>query len=132
MRAKGWLTHLKTLARALAELLQAEVAALGDDLLRSARELRTGVVLLVVGAFFGFWTIGALAYAAIEVLSFWLPRWGAVLACLGGFALLTLVFVLLGRSRLRRLETPAQTVTRRIESHSAWLREEVLPDPESE
>lgn len=132
MPAKRWLAHLGTLGRALVELLQAELGALGDDLLATARRLRSGVVLLLVAAFFGFWTIGALAYAAIEVLTFWLPRWGAVLACLGGFAVLTLLFLLLGRARLRRLESPAKTVARRIESHSAWLREEVLPEPDRE
>ncbi len=132
MRPKAWLTHVISLGRALLELLRAEVDALGDDLRQTARQLRGGVVLLLVAAFFGFWTVGALCYAAIELLSLWLPRWGAVLACLGAFAVLTLIFVLLGRARLRRLESPARTVTRRIESHRTWLREEVLPDPERE
>lgn len=132
MQAKGWLARVKSLGQALLELLSAEAAVLGSELRVSARQLRTGAVLLAVAAFFGFWTVGALAYAVIELLTFWLPRWGAVLACTGGFALLTLVFVLLGRARLRRLESPVQTVTKRIESHNAWVRDEVLPGPDPE
>ena len=89
-------------------------------------------MLLVVAAFFGFWTVGALAYALIEILTFWLPRWGAVLTGTGVLAIVTLIFVLVGRARLRRLESPMKTVTRRIESHNAWLRQEVLPDGDAE
>ncbi len=114
------------------ELASAEVVALGDDLRASATQLRKGSVLLLVAAFFGFWTIGALAYAAVEILAFWLPRWGAVLACLGGLALLTLIFALLGRSRLKRLESPMKTVSKRIESHRVWVQDELLPGPDRE
>lgn len=112
------------------DLLSAELGALGEELRGSARELRRGTVLLVVAAFFGFWTVGALAYALIELIAFWLPRWGAVLAGTGIFALLTLIFLLLGRSRLRRLESPVRTVVRRVESHNAWLHDQFLPSDE--
>lgn len=132
MQGKGWLARLRSLGQALVELLSAEVAALGDDLKGSAKQLGRGAILLAVAAFFGFWTVGALAYAVVEILTFWLPRWGAVLACTGAFGLLTLIFLLLGRSRLRRLESPVQTVAKRIESHSAWLRHEVLPGSDQE
>lgn len=130
--ARGWLARLKALGHALVELLSAELAALGEDLRGSALELRRGTILLAVAAFFGFWTVGALVYALIELLALWLPRWGAVLAATGAFALVTLVFVLLARARFVRLESPVQTVAKRIESHSAWLRDEVLPGPERE
>ncbi len=132
MRAKGWLGKLKALGTALVELLLAELATVGEDLRRSARELKSGLVLLVIGAFFAFWTVGALAYGAIEVLAIWLPRWGAVLAVGGSFALLTLLFLLLGRSRLRRLESPARMVGRRLGGHTAWVQEQLLGDPEQE
>lgn len=120
--------RLKALGRALVELLSAEVDALGEELRGSARRLRGGVVLLVIGAFFGFWTVGALAYALVEILTFWLPRWGAALAATGGFALLTAIFAVWGRSRLKRLESPMRTVARRIEGHNAWVREQLLPE----
>lgn len=126
MRARGLLGRLRPLGRALVELLRAELATIGDDLKRSARELRSGAVLIAVAAFFGFWTIGALAFAAVEVVHLWLPRWGAVLIVAGAFALLTLLFLLLGRGRLRRVESPARTVGRRLEGTGAWVQNELL------
>ena len=129
---KGWRARLGALGQALVGLLTAELEALGADLRGSATQLRRGAVWLAVAAFFGFWTVGALFYALIEVLTLWLPRWGAVLAGTGGFALLTLIFVLLGRACLVKIENPVDTVNRRLESHRAWLREDVLPGPEPE
>lgn len=130
MRARGWFGRLRALGSALIALLQAELAAIGEDLQRSARELRVGLLLLLIAGFFGFWTVGALAFAAVELTSLWLPRWGAVLVVGGAFALLTLIFVLLGRAHLRRLENPAKTVGRRLEGHSAWVQEQLLGEPE--
>ncbi len=130
--ARGWRARLGALGQALIELLTAELEALGADLRGSANQLKRGAIWLAVAGFFGFWTVGALFYGLIEVLALWLPRWGAVLSGTGAFLLLTLVFVLVGRACLVKIESPVQTVSKRIESHRSWLREDVLPGSEPE
>lgn len=132
MGPKAWMQRLRSLGQALVELLQAEVDALGADLKGSARELGRGVALLVAAAFLVFWVLGGLAYGAVEVLSLWLPRWGAIFTVTGFWAIVALILALLGRSRLRGLEAPARTVKRHIASHTAFVRQELLPDDGSE
>ncbi len=130
MRAKGWLGGLRGLGRAAVELLQAELGALVEDLQRSARELRSGAILSAMGAFFAFWTLGALLYAAIELVTLWLPRWGAALSVGGAFGLIALILFLVARARFRAVESPSQTVSRRLEGHSEWVEQQFLSDSE--
>ena len=120
--------RLRSLGQALVELLQAEVDALGADLQGTASELAKALALLAGAAFLLFWVLGGLGYGAMEVLSLWLPRWGAVFTVVGVFALFALILALLGRSRLRRLEAPAATVKRHLASHKEFVRQELLLD----
>jgi hypothetical protein len=132
MGPKAWIRRLRSLGQALVELLQAEVDALNADLKGSARELGRGVALLMFAAFLAFWVLGGLAYGSVEVVAMWLPRWGAIFVVTGVWALVAGVLALLGRSRLRRLETPVRTVQRHFASHQAFVREELLGDGEEE
>ena len=124
--------RFRALGAALVELVRAELAAILEELQRSARELQRGAVLLAVAAFFGFWTIGALAFAAVEAAALWLPRWGAALAVAGLFALVVLVLLLVARAHLRKVESPARVVGRRLEGHGAWVQDELLGEGDRE
>lgn len=128
----GFVGRLRALGRAWSELVQAELGALQSDLRVSATTLRAGAVAFAIAGFFAFWTVGGLTWALVEILAFWLPRWGAVLSATGLFALFALTFGLIGRAQLRKLESPARTVAKRVESHSQWVKQTLLGDPDSE
>ena len=116
----GWGASLQALGGAFSELVQAELAALGDDLSRSGRRLGGALLLLASALFVLFWGIGLLIYLAVEVAHQWLPRWAAAAVVLAVVLLLMVVLAAIGRRRLQRLETPTAMVRRRWESHRAW------------
>ena len=123
---KRWLERFGSLGQALLELLQAEVGALTDDLRASGRRLGVALLLFVVALFVVFWWCGVLTYTLVELLALWLPRWGAALSVAGILALVAAVFALVGYLRLRRLEAPAATVRRHLDSSVDWWQSRVI------
>ena len=127
----GWGASLQALGGAFSELVQAELAALGDDLSRSGRRLGGALLLLASALFVLFWAIGLLVYLAVEVAHQWLPRWAAAAVVLAVVLLLMAVLAAIGWRRLKRLEAPTAMVRRRWESHRAWWVDQ-FPDAGSE
>lgn len=125
-RRSRWRRSLLSVGRASVDLVGAELGALAEDLKSSGRVLSRSLVLLLLAAFFLFWALGALVCVAIVVLALWLPLWGAALAVLGALLVLTAMLGGLGWRRIRRLETPARTVKRRVANHALWLRSQNL------
>lgn len=128
-RRSGWLRGFRALGQASVELVGAELAALAEELKTSGKVLSRSLVLIVLGAFFLFWALGALTYTAIIVLALWLPRWASALIVLGALLGVAASLAGLGWYRIRRLETPAVTVRRRAAEHATWLRGQSLPAP---
>ncbi len=128
MRARraSWLELIRSVGRALLELAAAEVEALVAELKSSGRTLGRAVLLFLVAGFFAFWTIGLLLQSTVELLALWLPRWGAALTVAGVGLLAGAIFAGVGWLRVRRLESPAETVRRRVRDHVGWLQENVL------
>lgn len=121
---KGFLTdrvdRFGALGQAALGLLRAEATALRLELEGTARGL-VRVLLLFVAALFGlFWALGALIFALVEIGALWLPRWGAALILVAVLAVCALALALVARSRLRRLDTPAETMRRRSEELQGW------------
>jgi len=126
---RGWIELFRSLGQALLEVLRAEAEALGEDLRRSGAELLRGLALLGGAAAVAFWTLGVLVLALIAVLAIWLPLWAATLIVAALFAGTTGVLAALGWRRLRRLETPAASVRRRVEDHLDWWQSRLLAEP---
>ena len=121
----GWVESIRSVGEAALELLRSELAAVGEDLSASGRGLMVAAGLFLGAAFLVFWALGLLAYVGLEILALWLPRWASGLILLGLLVLVILILVALGRARIRRLETPASTVRRRLDDHRQWWRREV-------
>jgi hypothetical protein len=119
-RLAGWLEQLRSVNRAFFDVLRAELDALGRDLAASGRRLTGGLVLLAIAAAIALFLLGALVFTLIAVVAIWLPLWGAGLVVTGLLLVATLVVGGLGWKRLRRLESPAETVRRRLDDHLAW------------
>lgn len=120
----GWGASLQALGGAFSEVVQAELAALGDDFARSGRRLGGALLLLALALFVLFWAVGLLIYLAVEVAHQWLPRWAAAAVVLAVVLVLMFVLALVGRRRLKRLEVPTATIRRRWESHRSWWSEQ--------
>ena len=116
----GWNASLRALGAAFGELMNAELAALGDDLSRSGRRLGGALLLLAAALFALFWGVGLLVYLAVEVAHQWLPRWAAAAVVLGVVLLVTALLAAIGWRRIERTEWPAETLRRRWEGHRAW------------
>lgn len=91
--------------------VRAELRAARDEIGDRARDARSGVVLLVVGALFGVVTVILLAAAVVALLSLALPVWASTLIALGVFAVVTGIVVAVGLRGLRRGVPPLPTDT---------------------
>lgn len=124
---RSWTGSIRELGLATGDLLRAELAAIADELGASARALLTALLIAAVGGAFAFWALGLFVDLAIELFALFLPRWGAVAAVLGIFVLVAAVLLGWARLKLRRLESPAGTVRRRIEESRHWWSERIAP-----
>jgi hypothetical protein len=126
---QGWIELLRSLGGSLFEVLRAEAEALGEDLRRSGSGLLRGLALLGAAAAVAFWTLAVLLLALIAVLAVWLPLWAAALIVAALFAGAAGSLAALGVRRLRQLETPAESVRRRVADHLDWWQHRLLAEP---
>jgi len=125
---RPWVELFRALGQSLADLARAELAALQAELARNGRTLALALGLFGAAAVVGFWLIALVIYTLIQVLALWLPEWGASAVVTGIFALAAAVLALLGRLRLRRLESPAATLGRRWQGHREWWDRRLLAE----
>jgi Putative Actinobacterial Holin-X, holin superfamily III len=125
---QGWIELFRSLGEALFEVLRAEAEALGEDFRRSGRDLARALALLGGAAAVGFWTLGVVVAALVAVLAIWLQPWAAALIAAAIFAAVAGLLAALGLRRLRRLESPAESVRRRVSDHVAWWRTRLLAE----
>lgn len=126
---QGWIELFRSLGQALFEVLRAEAQALGDDFRRSGRQLLLALALLGAAAAIGFWTVGVVVLTLIAVLMIWLPAWAAALIVLALFVAVAGLLATLGVLRLRRLESPAESIRRRVADHLDWWEHRLLAEP---
>ncbi len=117
---RRWSDLLAALGQAGLDLARAEYDAASSEIRGSGRALAKALLLLLIALFALFWAIGAGALVVVEVGSLWLPRWAAGLVVLALFLLAGLIFAVVARRRLGRIEPPAETVRRRLNEHRDW------------
>ncbi len=122
---RSWTGTIRELGLAAGDLLRAELTAIADELGASARALLSSLLIAAVGGAFAFWALGLFVDLAIELLALVLPRWGAVGVVLASFVLVAAVLLGWARIKLRRLETPARTVRRRVMASRRWWSESI-------
>lgn len=122
----SWLGISRQLGQSLLELLKAELEALGSDLGASAQKLLRIGGVLAAALFLAFWSIGILAYLAVELLNIVLPPWAASLTVLAVFVLATVVCGSIAKRRIGRLESPTATLSRRFEDHRDWWESRIV------
>lgn len=126
-----WIDLFRSLGEALLEVWRAELATLQDDLSRSGRQLGVALGLFGAAAVLLFWTVGLLLFALIALLHIWMPWWGAALIVLALFLIAMAILGRLGLNRLRKVESPVETVRRRVDSHLDWWQHGLLARPQT-
>jgi hypothetical protein len=126
-----WIDLFRSLGEALLEVWRAELATLQDDLSRSGRHLGVALGLFGAAAVLLFWTVGLLLFALIALLHIWMPWWGAALIVLSLFLIAMAILGRLGLNRLRKVESPVETVRRRVDSHLDWWQHGLLARPQT-
>lgn len=131
---RSWSGLVREVGRSFLALLRAEIDALVGDFQGSARTLVRALLLAAVAGAVVFWAIGLLIDLAVELLALVLPRWGAAAVVLGVLIVAALVLAIVVRRRFMAIESPADTVRRRVEESRVWWTrriegEEALPPP---
>lgn len=130
MGPRAWKRRVVALGSSLNELLRAELAAMWGDLVASARRVGGASILMVVGGVLCLLALTALALTLFEALALVLPRWAAAASITGILALVGGVLIAMGRSRIRKTESPAETVRRHFKDHRDWWERDILEEGE--
>ena len=127
----GWIELFRSLGEALLEVWRAELATLQEDFGRSGSYLGRALAFFAAAAVLVFWIVGLLLFVLIALLHVWLPWWGASLVVLTLFVATAALLAWLGASRLRQVESPLETVRRRVDSHLDWWQHGLLAQPKT-
>ena len=117
---------MRSLGESLLGVAGAELAAVKGDIRASARQVGIAALLALAAAFLFFWVVGGVGFVLFQVLTLWLPGWGAALIVLAIFLLVASILAWAARARLRAVEPPADTVRKRFDDHVAWWQGEVM------
>lgn len=125
---RGWTDLLRSLGESLIGVAGAEAAALKGDLRASGRQFAIVVALAATAALLCFWLVGAAWFVLFQVLTLWLPNWGAAAIVFAVGAILALLVAMVTRQRLRSIELPVDTVRRHFDDHLAWWDSQMFPE----
>ncbi|HEY0511273.1 MAG TPA: phage holin family protein [Thermoanaerobaculia bacterium] len=117
---------VRSLGEALLEVWRAELGTLQEDFERSGRNLGMALGLFGAAAMLLFWIVGLVLFVLVSLLHVWLPWWGASLVVLALFVIVAAVLARFGLGRMRRVESPVETVRRRVDSHLDWWQHNLL------
>lgn len=126
-----WIDLFRSLGEALLEVWRAELGTLQDDLSRSGRHLGVALGLFGAAVLLLFWTVGLLLFVLVALLHIWLQWWGAALIVLALFLIAMAILAWLGLRRIRKVESPIETVRRRVDSHLDWWQHGLLARPQT-
>ena len=124
-RGGEWIYLSRELLGDLLDVMDAEVAAARSDLGISGRFAGKAAVFFAIAASILIWLPAILGYVMVRVLAQWLPDWGAGLIVFAFFLVVAGILGLIGWSKMKRIENPIDTVTRRTREHLGWWRSEV-------
>jgi len=82
--------------------VRTEIGAARDEIAGRARDARTGIVLVVVGAVLALVTTTLIAAAGVVALALVLPLWSATLVVFAVFAVVTALVLAAGLRGLKR------------------------------
>src|SRR5215203_1719463 len=127
----GWIDLVRSLGESLLEVWRAELDTLQDDFKRTGHHLGLALAFFGAALILGFWIAGLLLFALVALLHIWLPWWAASLIVLALFTLVAGILVRLALTRLKEVESPVETVRRRVDNHLDWWQNGLLAQPKT-
>lgn len=121
-----WIELFRSLGQAYLDLLAAEWAEVRRGLAASGKRVLWAAIYLGAAATVAFWLVALALFLLVAVLHVWLPWWGAAAVVTGVVLLATAVLGWLGMRKLKRVENPVSTVTRRVDDHLDWWEGHLL------
>ncbi len=115
-------TLLSDLMRQTADLVHNETALARNEISQKVSQVESGGVQLLFAAVFGIAAIGALVAAAILGLTLWLAPWLAALIVGAVIAVVALIFLSVGRSKLRAENLPPRATATSIRKDAGIFR----------
>ncbi len=112
---------LSDLMRQTADLVHNETALARTEISQKISQVESGGVQLLVAAVLGIAGAGALVASAILGLSLWLAPWLSALIVGAVIAVIALIFLAVGRSKLRAEKMP-KTTADNIRKDAGMLR----------
>jgi hypothetical protein len=111
------------LANQSAGLVRDEVALAKQEVSEKITSLRSGVVLIALGAFVGLVAALALCAAAIAGLAEYMEPWQAALLVGGVLALIAAIVVFVGLGQVKRVNLKPEVTIKTLEEDKEWLKE---------
>lgn len=115
-------TLLTDLMRQTADLVHNETALARTEISEKVSQVESGGVQLLFAAVFGIAAVGALVAAAILGLALWLQPWLSALIVGAVIAVIALIFLSVGRSKLRADNLPPRATTSNIRKDAGMIR----------
>lgn len=111
------------LMRHTADLVQNETALARAEISQKVSQLESGGVQLLIAAVLGVAAVGALMASAILALSLVLSPWLSALIVGGVIAVIALIFMAVGRSKLKAQNLPPRATTANLRKDADMVRE---------
>jgi hypothetical protein len=120
--------RVQSLGQSAVEVVRAEVHSLLDDFQHTGRGLTIVLALATAALILTFWATGVGTAALVALIALRLPVWAA--AGIVFLALMLAAGILLGWGwlKLKKLETPSQTVRRHVDDHLGWWSGQLVDD----
>ncbi|MDY7094498.1 MAG: phage holin family protein [Acidobacteriota bacterium] len=120
--------RVQSLGQSVVEVVRAEVHSLLDDFQHTGRGLTMVLALATAALILIFWAAGVGTAALVALIAVRLPVWAAA-----GIVFLVLMLsagILLGWGwmKMKKLETPTQTVRRHVDDHLGWWRGQLVEE----
>jgi len=111
------------LANQSAGLVRDEVALAKQEVSEKITSLRSGVIMIALGAFVGLVAALALCAAAIAGLAEYMEPWQAALLVGGVLALIAAIVVFAGLGQVKRVNLKPEVTIKTLEEDKEWLKE---------
>lgn len=102
------------------QIVRAEVRLAKTELREDVAALKSGMVVMSIGALVGALAVGCALLAAIYALATVVAPWAAAAIVAGGAALVALVFVMTGIKRMQAIGLPRTAAT--IQESVQWAK----------
>lgn len=114
---------LKDLAYQSAELVRDEAALAKQEISEKLKSVKSGIIVVAIGALIGYAAILALSATLVIVLAEYLALWQSALIVTGALALIALVTYLTGMRMLNQTNLKPKQTIRTMEENKEWLKD---------